>query len=505
MAKRAGRAKRYDDEKKLNYKKVFAVLILFIVVIMFIVGIKKLFTTGMTSTGKITAVNYFPVYSNGKWGVISSNGKTVIEPQYEEMPVIPNNSQPLFVCTYDVDYEAGTYKTKVVDDKNSDIITGYDNVKFIDYIDENGELTYLQNMLIVQKDEKFGLVDLKNKEILDISYDEISILNGVDNSILIKKDNSVGICDYEGNIIINAEYKEIKAIGNSYKNGYITVNNEGLYGVIDFNKAVIFENKYIDIKPVYSSNKYAVKIDKAYKIIDKNGNILIDKSFEDIKDINDSNIIFKEKGKYGVIAINSENKIGAQYEDIIFMDNSNYIAKKSKSGVINSTNEVQLDFKYDSIEYNMVAGILIAKNSENKYDIYDSTKALKLTVDDIEIFDEYMTVTIGDEYKSYNFKFEEKDEKTLSPNNNDIVSNEKDGKYGFVNSKGKVVVKYDYDEVTELNKYGYAGVKQDGLWGVINAKGEIVIKPTYNLDKNEVIDFIGKWHKGIGAEYYTDI
>lgn len=501
----AKRARRYDDEKKLNYKKVFAVLVLFIVVIMFIVGIKKLFTTGMTSTGKITAVNYFPLYSNGKWGVISSNGKTVIEPQYEEMPIVPNNSQAVFICTYDVDYNSGTYKTKVVNEKNSEIITGYDNVKFIDYIDKNGNLLYLDNLLIVEKGGKFGLIDLKNKEILSTDYDEISILDGVDNSLLIKKDDSVGLCDYEGNVIINVEYKEIKAIGNNYKNGYITVNKDGLYGIVDFNKSVIFENKYADIKPIYSSNKYAVKIDKGYKIIDKNGNVLVDKSFEDIKDINDSNIIFKENGKYGVTTINLENKIKTEYQDLIFMNSNYYIAKKSNTyGVIDINNEVQVDFKYLNIEYEETSGILIAKNSENKYDIYDSTRTLKLTVDEIEVYDEYMEVVTGDESKYYNFKFEEKDPKTLYQND-DIVANEKDGKYGFVNSKGKVVVEYNYDEVTELNKYGYAGVKKDGLWGVVNAKGEIIIKPTYNLDKNEIIDFIGKWHKGIGADYYTDI
>ncbi len=501
----AKRARRYENEKKLNYKKVFAVLVLFIVVIMFIVGIKKLFTTGMTSTGKITAVNYFPVYSNGKWGVISSNGKIVIEPQYQEMPIVPNNSQPVFICTYDVDYNSGTYKTKVVNEKNSEIVTGYENVKFIDYINENGEISYLQNILIVQKDGKYGLIDLKNKEILSAQYDEISILNGVDNSLIIKKDNNVGLCDYEGNIIINTEYKEIKTIGNNYKNGYITVNKEGLYGIIDFNKSVILENKYADIKTIYSSNKYAVKIDKGYKIIDKNGNALVDKSFDDIKDINDSNIIFKEKGKYGVTTINLENKIGTQYEDIIFINNDYFIAKKSnKYGVININNEVQIDFKYESIDYEETSGILIAKNSENKYDIYDSAKELKLTVDEIDIYDEYMEVAIGNENKYYNFKFEEKEPKTVSTNN-DIVPSEKDGKYGFVNSKGKVVVKHDYEEVTELNKYGYAGIKKDGLWGAVNAKGEVVIKPTYKLDKNEIIDFIDKWHRGIGAEYYTDI
>lgn len=501
----ARRARRYDDERKLNYKKVFAVLVLFIVIIMFVVGIKKLFTTGTTSSGKITAVSYFPVYSNGKWGVINSNGDTIIEPQYEEMPVVPNNSQALFICTYDINYETGEYKTKAVNEKNENIITEYDEIKFIDYIDENEKLQIIENILIVKKDGKIGLVDLKNKNLLNIEYDEISILKGVDNSLLIKKDDSIGLCDYEGKVIINPEYKEIKAIGENYKNGYIVVNKEGLYGIIDFNKSVILENKYLDIKPIYSSNKYAVKIDDGYKVIDKSGQILLDKKFEDIKDMNGENIIFKENKKYGITTTYLENKVQAKYEDLTFMGNNYYIAKNSNLyGIINANDEPQVEFKYINIKHEETAGIVIAETSDHKYDIYDSAMSLKLTVNQIEVTDEYMETVIGEEHKYYNFKFEEKDSKAIF-SGNDILADEKDGKYGFVSSNGSVVVEYKYDEVTELNKYGYAGIKQNGLWGVINAKGKVVLEPKYNLDNNEIIDFMGKWHKGIGADYYTDI
>lgn len=501
----ARRARRYENERKLNYKKVFAVIVLFIVIIMFVVGIKKLFTTGMTSSGKITAVSYFPAYSNGKWGVINSNGDTIIEPQYEEMPIIPNNSQAVFICNYDINYGTGEYKTKVINEKNDNIITGYDEVKFIDYINEDGKISFVDNLLIVKKDGKCGLVDLKNKKILDVNYDEISILKGVKNSLLIKKGDSVGLCDYEGNIIINTDYKGIKAIGENYKNGYIVVNKEGLYGIIDFNKTVILENKYLDIKPIYSSNKYAVKSGGGYRIIDKNGAFLLEKIFTDVKDINGENIIFKENDKYGITTTYLENKIEAKYEDLTFMGNNYYIAKNGGLyGVINANDELQVEFKYINIKYEEKAGIVVAETSDHKYDIYDSAMALKLTVNQIEVTNEYMETVIGDEHKYYNFKFEEKESKAIF-SGNDILADEKDGKYGFVSSNGSVVVEYKYDEVTELNKYGYAGIKQNGLWGVINAKGKVVLEPKYNLDNNEIIDFIGKWHRGIGAEYYTDI
>ena len=260
----ARRARRYSGENKLNYKKIFAVIVLFIVIIMFITGIKKLITTGINSTGKISTINYFPVYSQGKWGIIDSNGEIIIKPQYDEMPIVPNNMQKVFICTYDVNYEDGTYKTKIVNEKNEDIITGYDNIRFIDNFNKSGELEIATNTIIVEKNGQSGLMDLQGNILLQTEYDSISVLEGIDNSLIITQDGKVGLCDYEGNIIINTKYKEIKGIDNDYKNGYITVNDANLYGIIDFNKTVIFDNKYLDIKPIHASNKYAVKIDEKF-------------------------------------------------------------------------------------------------------------------------------------------------------------------------------------------------------------------------------------------------
>ena len=85
------RGKRYDGEQKLNLKKVFAVLIAIAVIIMFVVGIKSLFNEETYMTQKTVALRYFPVYTNGKWGVINSSGDIIINPEYDEYIAIPDN------------------------------------------------------------------------------------------------------------------------------------------------------------------------------------------------------------------------------------------------------------------------------------------------------------------------------------------------------------------------------------------------------------------------------
>ena len=117
----------------------------------------------------------------------------------------------------------------------------------------------------------------------------------------------------------------------------------------------------------------------------------------------------------------------------------------------------------------------------------------------------YMKLKISDEYKYYNFKFEEKNINDILPNNK-IYLSKKDGKYGYIDKKGNVVVEYIYDDAKELNKYGFAAVKKDNLWGAIDKEGKVVIEPTYNLENNLKIDFIGKWHFGfdLNMNYYCN-
>ena len=83
----------------------------------------------------------------------------------------------------------------------------------------------------------------------------------------------------------------------------------------------------------------------------------------------------------------------------------------------------------------------------------------------------------------------------------------KNGKYGYVNRDGVVIVDYIYDDATEQNEYGYVAVKQNGVWGALDQNGNVVVTPSYKLEQNTVISFIGKWHLApdLNANYYTDV
>ena len=501
------RGKRYTDEPRLNIKKVVAVIVFIAVIIMFIIGIKTLLQSDTQEN--LASSIYFTVYTNDKYGVINSKGKEIIKPTYDEMIIVPNKTKAVFICTYNTNYENGTYNTKVLNEKGKEIFTDYSKVEPIPLLDSGNNLSYIQNTLKVTKNGKYGLINMDGKLILNTEYDDIFTLKDTENTIIIKKGESIGVSDELGNVIIEPKYKEIQAIENNYKYGYIVKNDEEKFGIIDANKRIILEPEFEEIRSIYGANKYVVKEDGDLRIIDNEKNVLLRVGFDDIVSINGDNVVVIKNGKYGVLNMAGEEKIERKYEDLKYAFNDYYISKiDGKYGIINLNNETVLEHDFTSVTYRK-EGNFIEAEKENEVEtlIYDSNMNLKLTgiISEVNEQKGYLKVRVGTEYKYYNFKFEEK-ENTELLKSNQIFLSKKDGKYGFVDKTGKEVTGYIYDDAQELNSYGYAAVKKGGLWGSIDENGKQIADFKYKLENNLVIDFIGKYHIGedLNALYYTD-
>lgn len=499
------RGKRYQTEGKLNYTKVFAVIIAIAVVIMFIFIIKNVFK----QREKVTKnYQYFALYAQNKWGVINQDGDEVIIPSYQEMIIIPNEEKDVFVCTYDIDEQTGTYKTKAINSKNEEIFTAYEQVEAIDNIDKNNNLWYEKNILKVSKNGKYGLIDLNGKELLPIEYDEITVLDGMENSIIIKKDGKVGLVNDNGSILIEVNYKDIRALGETYKDGYITIDDAGKYGVVSATKKQILENKYDEIMPVYLKDYYLIKEGEKKEVIDSNGNVILDSGFDDIKSATTNGVIFIKNNLYGEISTSAEITLDAKYQDLKEVKDGIYIAKQNdKYGIIDNVGNEQLAFEYAGITYNEKADLFFAEDSEYNTSIINDIYDVKATgiLSEVNNEDEYIRMRVNDNYKYYDFKgVETANTKVLKDNT--IFLDKKDGKYGYVDKKGNPITEYIYDDATEQNKYGFVAVKKDGVWGSLDKNGKEVIEPKYKLETNLKIDFIGKWHLGedLNMNYYCE-
>ena len=505
----ANRGRRYDGEPKLNIKKVLAVLIILAVIIMCIILIVKFATDGSSTEIKTVANSYITIFSEDKWGVINSKGEIIIEPSYDDMIIIPDPTKAVFIVQSDVNLEAGTYNSKAINENGEEIFTSYQKIEAMQNIDSNNLITYDTTALKVYNGEKYGLINFNGTEILAPTYDSIVPLSKVKNSFITSKDGLYGLVDNSGNVIIDNLYTEITSLTDKYEDGYVVKDQNGNYGLINYNKKQVLECKYSEIKHVSGNNLYVVKENGNLKLINENGEVLIENGFDDIKSIDSNNVIFVKNNKYGVMASDGTVLVEPTYDELTYAFNGNYIAKKDNAyGIINSSNETKVDFTYNYIIYMSDESFIEADKADGSTDILDTSFNVKVTgiISEINTNKGYVKVRVNGENKYYNFKLEERTAKDIFTTNTLFLSKQ-NGKYGYVNSEGIVVVDYIYDDATEQNDYGYVAVKQNGVWGALDQNGNVVVSPSYELSQNTVISFIGKWHLApdLNANYYTDV
>lgn len=502
------KGKRYE-EPKLNLKKVFAVILAIIVIIMFIFMIKGFLSEDGEQT-KIVSKDYFSAFQNNKWGVIDSTGTVVIDPSYEEMITIPNSKKDVFLCIFDINYDTGEYSTKALNSKNEEIFTQYDQIEAIQVVDNNNQVSYISNVLKVQKDGKYGLINLDGKELQPCQYDEVSSLQGIQDIIKVQKDGKYGLVNAEGKEIVSTQYADIQGLDKDNTSNFIVMNDAGKYGIVNNNNEMVPTN-YEQIKNIYSNNYYVVQKDGNEILVKKDGTEITLNGVDEIIEIlkNEEGIIFTQGENYGVMNLASEVTIEPAYQDLKEAKTGLFIAKQNdKYGIIDSQKAEKLGFIYQNIDYYEKADLYVSEDESFNNSIIDNNFEVRQTGILVDIDEEkgYFELRQNDEYIYYNFNFETKKDSEIFTNRTLFLSR-KDGKFGFVDKDGNVVVDYIYDDATEQNSYGYAGIKKDGKWGSINEKGSIIQEPTYNLDDYLKIDFIGRWHYGkdLNMNYYNQL
>ena len=263
--------------------------------------------------------------------------------------------------------------------------------------------------------------------------------------------------------------------------------------------------------PLGNGKYYIVKEGNDWKIVDTDGNEFISEEYENIVSVNGENAVIEENNKYGVVSI-ADNKaiINPDYDSISYATGSNYIVSQDgKYGVMDSNGNKLVDFNYTNIVYRSVANFYEATNEDYTSDLMDTDMNVRLSnviISELNTESGYLKVRQNNEYKYYNFRFEEREAKDILSSNTLFLSQNEEGKYGFVDRNGNVIVNYIYDDAREQNDYGYASVKKDGLWGAINSRGEVAVAPSYDLDNNTLVEFIGNWHLGedLNLYYFTD-
>lgn len=445
---------------------------------------------------------------NGKFGIINIDGKKITDAIYEDIDTLQFKEGELLVKQNE--------KYGVINIKGVTIVKPvYDEISSDKYYEE--QLGYKKSGYIVKKttDEgyRYGYVNYKGKQIIDTKYNDLSRITDINNEnvyLICAQNGQYGLIKNKKKIINN----EYQALTYNDSNNTITALKGKRYGVINIEGKVIvpFEYKEIDTT---GKNIYAVAEDDTTKVFDENGkeaNINSNMAILDVEKTNYQIYINSDNDKTEYKLYKDGNVVTKnEYVYIEYLYDNYFIACNSdgKLGVIDDGEKTKIPFEYNSIQ--KIDGIDLIqtyKNDEKETEIYskDLKKITSLqnatmtkTADYIKIYNDTDVKYISKEGK------EVKNTEIFS--NNKIFANKWNDKWGFVDKQGNKVVNYEYDKVTEVNSYGFAGIEKDGKWGVIDSNGKIIIEPKYELNDEDPV-FIGEYYQvkyGNGEIYFSNL
>lgn len=341
------------------------------------------------------------INGNYIYGYINNLGKKILDLQYDEVVRLQNDSskEDAYLVAFK-NGKAGIYK-------NSNLIIEHE-YQDIEYDNSN-------KILIVQKNQKYGIVDLTGKIKIPIEYDNILIAGDCINT---QKGEDITLYHPDGTKFESIDFVSMFSTEN---NKYIIcINKDDYYGVLDKNESQLIENKYTLINYLWDdyfiaqyNNKFGIINSKGKKVLDFKYDLL--QKVENLQVIeaiinNQTNIINKdlktqlELGQANIIIENDYIEIfSLEEKQIVYLDKLGNIidskdvlkanklfAKKQddKWGFADITGKLKIEAKYDMVtDFNKYgyAGI----NVNGKWGVIDEAGNIlqepKYNLDDAQI------------------------------------------------------------------------------------------------------------------------
>ena len=415
-------------------------------------------------------------------------------------------------------------------------------------------LSYKEGCLLVKQDGKYGVINIKGKEMVPIQYDSITADGYYEETQKYKEAGFIvankteqgyryGYITYAGELILEAKYNEIDRITEIKEEDIYLLAFENGQASIMKNKENVTQREYEEVE--YNSNYDRFIVQKAGKegVLNREGKVILEPEYDTVLFVNNGiqtqkdgnielynfegekqeynsvshikventpySILVQEEQVYGVIDENKNTILDTKYTYIEYAYDNNFIVTQAgKMGVINSQKETKIPITYGVIQKLENTNVLQAiDTTNNTTELYNEKleKVASFVNATVYVEDNYIKISTDTQRKYFDKQGNEIENRNIFANNK-LFAYEENGKWGFQNKEGNIVITPIYDMVTELNSYGFAGIKKQDKWGVIDENGTILVEPTYSIEIEEP-EFIGKYCRlnfGYGLVYYTD-
>ena len=362
---------------------------------------------------------------------------------------------------------------------------------------------------------KYGVIDTSGNVVVPIEYNEIGT-NIVDGSIIAKSNGKWGVVHVSGEIVVTFEYDHINGFSvhyASFVNGIAQVHLGDKRGAINTSGEFIIPLIYNNLHWSVSSNTITAAtgrlitegpqrglfINDKMGVIDMNGDVIIPVIYDnmhslDLSDALNGNGFVRvyRGGTWYLFDVINRVELPFEADNMGWQGDDGFrqVSKDGKTGLVNSKGEVVVPIIYDDIGWEFKDGLLpvgVFKEGADS-DSYWRTRChwgFVNTDGELVIPVEYDYVENFREGFAAVAKLTEVIEQKEEYDGKEYTWEEEVYKYGFINTKGEVVVPFIYDLVRNFeNGFAQVGIGDrrwgddpefNGEWGLVNTKGELVI------------------------------
>ena len=200
---------------------------------------------------------------------------------------------------------------------------------------------------------------------MPVQYKELEF-KGVYIQVLENNKEDYTYFNSEGDEIKEPQYTTV--LKTSEANYYITINKEGLYGVINKDRKELVENKYNYLEYLFDEYFIAAKNDGNLGIINAKDSILVDFKYEVLQKIQDTNVVEAK-----ILKENKSELYGKNMEKVFSINNA-YIYKRDNYIEVYSKEETKyfdLEGKELTSQEIFKNNKLFAKKSDGKWGFID--------------------------------------------------------------------------------------------------------------------------------------
>ena len=378
---------------------------------------------------KLSSLELLPFEKNEKWGLIKKTGDIYLKPYYDEISLF---HEDLAIIGLNDKYGfINKSKKKVI------------AIKF------DGVSDFENNRSIVEINDKYGMINRAGAYILQPIYDDLGTIQ--ENKMYFLKDSLYGYMNKDGTIIIPENFEE----GFSFENGSAKVIYNGKEAIIDSNGKFLFPPKYDQVSS-FSDSIYLVKKDGLCGLVSHSQRELLPCIYSDIGNLHENMAQVIYNGLLGFIdgegqiVITPKYDVPLNYQDLcVFKSGKVTVAKSEKYGVIDSTGKMVIKFSNDQLGR---INTIFPYKKKSLWGYMDLNG--KKIVDPI-----------------YNYAEGLKNGTCLV---------EKDTLFGCLDSKGKIIIPIEFENIQQLNETQYFIVQKNSLLGIIRANGEVTLKNEYS-------------------------